>query len=71
MVVPSGSKQEDTGNHRYVQTPKRRWRGATGSFGSLFRLRLLNEFRQLRVPNAVAMEIHEEDRDTVFYRAFP
>ena len=43
---------------------------ARRGFGSLFRLRL-HHFWQFRIPNAVPVEIHEEDGNAVLYGAFP
>ena len=50
--------------------PKLPRSAACRSFGSSFRLRLLNDFWQFRIPNAVPVEIHKEDGNAVLYGAF-
>ena len=67
-----GSDEKDGGGcDRDIYASKSRWSAGSGSFGSLFGLRVLNHFRRLRISKVVAIKIYQENGDCVLYCAFP
>src|SRR6266550_73961 len=65
-----GSEQKDGGRNCQIYTSKLARSVARSGFSSSLRLRL-HHFWQFRIPNAVPVEIHEEDGNAVLYGAFP
>src|SRR5215813_9135582 len=70
--APSGGSEQNEGSREcQIHCSKSPWRAARRDFSSSLQLRLSHHFWQFRIPNAVPVEIHEEDRNAVLDGAFP